>query len=148
MKYQATPSSIFIFISSSSTGELCSQPIRGNVRRTGRMFLEHVERILTLYYIHLTLKKDTYHLHKHFCVKMCIMCASHLNVGQVSHALFLTSRTTINRAYNHAVCAGMTWSKLCRLIITRCHMHPNLAVRTGTTCTVTLMLQRSQAPNP
>ena len=40
----ATPSSIFIFISSSSTGELCSQPIRGNVRRIGRMFPEHVER--------------------------------------------------------------------------------------------------------
>ena len=60
---------------------------------------------LTLYYIHLTLNKETYHTHKHFCVKMC---ASHLNVGQVSHALFLISRTTINRAYNHAVCAGMT----------------------------------------
>ena len=44
VKNQAIPSSIFIFISSSSTGELCSQPIRGNVRRIGRMFLEHVER--------------------------------------------------------------------------------------------------------
>ena len=44
VKYLATPSSIFIFISSSSTGELCSQPVRGNVRRTGRMFPEHVER--------------------------------------------------------------------------------------------------------
>ena len=43
MKNLATPSSIFIFISSSSTGELCSQPIRGNVRRIGRMFPEHVE---------------------------------------------------------------------------------------------------------
>jgi len=44
MKNLATPSSIFIFISSSSTGELCSQPIRGNIRRTGQMFPEHVER--------------------------------------------------------------------------------------------------------
>ena len=43
-KNLATPSSIFIFISSSSTGELCSQPIRGKVRRIGRMFPEHVER--------------------------------------------------------------------------------------------------------
>ena len=42
MKNLATPSSIFI--SSSSTGELCSQPIRDNVRRIGRMFPEHVER--------------------------------------------------------------------------------------------------------
>ena len=40
----ATPSSIFIFISTSSTGELRSQRIRGSVRRTGRMFPEHVER--------------------------------------------------------------------------------------------------------
>ena len=44
VKNLATPSSIFIFISSSSMGELCSQPIRGNVRRIGRMFPEHVER--------------------------------------------------------------------------------------------------------
>ena len=44
MKNLATPASIFIFISSSSTGELCSQPIRGNVRRIKRMFPEHVER--------------------------------------------------------------------------------------------------------
>ena len=43
VKHLATPSSIFIFISSSSTGELCSQPIRGNVYQIGRMFLEHVE---------------------------------------------------------------------------------------------------------
>ena len=42
VKNLATPSSIFIF--SSSTGELCSQPIRGNDRRMGRMFPEHVER--------------------------------------------------------------------------------------------------------
>ena len=41
VKYLATPSSILILI---STGELCSQSVRGNVRRTGRMFLEHVER--------------------------------------------------------------------------------------------------------
>ena len=42
MKNLATQSSIFI--SSSSTGKLCSQPIRGNVRRTERMFPEHVGR--------------------------------------------------------------------------------------------------------
>ena len=42
VKNLVTPSSIFI--SSSSTGELCSQPIRGNVHRTGRMFPEHAER--------------------------------------------------------------------------------------------------------
>ena len=34
----------FYFYFSSSTGELCSQPIRGNDRRIGRMFPEHVER--------------------------------------------------------------------------------------------------------
>ena len=34
----------FYFIFSSSTGELCSQPIRGNDRQIGRMFPEHVER--------------------------------------------------------------------------------------------------------
>ena len=44
VKNLATSSSTFIFISSSSTGELCSRPIRGNVRRTGRMFPEYVER--------------------------------------------------------------------------------------------------------
>ena len=44
MKNPATPSSIFIFITFSSTGELCSQPIRGNARWIGRMFREHVER--------------------------------------------------------------------------------------------------------
>ena len=44
VKNLATPSSTFIFVSSSSTGELCSQPIRGNVRRIGQMFPEHVER--------------------------------------------------------------------------------------------------------
>ena len=44
VKNLATLSSIFIFIFSSSTGKLCSQPIRGNVRRIGRMFPEHVER--------------------------------------------------------------------------------------------------------
>ena len=41
VKNLETPSSIFIFISSSSKRELYSQPIRGNVRRTGRA---HVER--------------------------------------------------------------------------------------------------------
>ena len=44
VKNLATPSSIFIFIFSSSTGELCSQPIRGNDHRIGGMFPEHVER--------------------------------------------------------------------------------------------------------
>ena len=44
VKDPAKPSSIFIFISSSSTGQLCSQPTRGNVRQTGRMFPEHAER--------------------------------------------------------------------------------------------------------
>ena len=42
VKNLATPSSILI--SSSSTGEFCSQPVRGSVRQTGRMFPEHVER--------------------------------------------------------------------------------------------------------
>ena len=42
VKNLATPSSFFI--SSSSTGEPCSQPIRGNVRQIGRMFPEHVEQ--------------------------------------------------------------------------------------------------------
>ena len=44
MKNLATPSSIFIFVLSSSTGGLCSQPVRGNDRRIGRTFPEHVER--------------------------------------------------------------------------------------------------------
>ena len=44
VKNLATPSSIFIFVFSSSTGELCSQPVRGNDRRIGRMFPEHVEQ--------------------------------------------------------------------------------------------------------
>ena len=43
-KNLATPSSICIFISSSSTGELRSQPIRGTDHRIVRMFPEHVER--------------------------------------------------------------------------------------------------------
>ena len=44
VKNLATPSSIFIFVFSSFTGELCSQPIRGNDRPIGRMFPEHVDR--------------------------------------------------------------------------------------------------------
>ena len=44
VKNLATPSSIFILVFSSSTGELCSQPVRGNDRPVGRMFPEHVER--------------------------------------------------------------------------------------------------------
>ena len=50
VKNLATPSSIFIFVFSSFTGEPIrgnqrqSQPIRGNDRPTGRMFPEHVER--------------------------------------------------------------------------------------------------------
>ena len=44
VKNLATPSSIFIFVFSPFTGDLCSQPIRGNDRPIGRMFPEHVER--------------------------------------------------------------------------------------------------------
>ena len=44
VKNLATLSSIFIF--SSSTGELCSQPIRGNDCPIGRMFPEHERRFL------------------------------------------------------------------------------------------------------
>ena len=44
VKNQATPSSILFYFYFSSAGELCSQPIRGNVRRIGRMFPEHAER--------------------------------------------------------------------------------------------------------
>ena len=44
VKNLATPSSIFIIVFSSFTGELCSRPIRGNDRPIGRMFPEHVER--------------------------------------------------------------------------------------------------------
>ena len=44
VKNLAIPSPISIFISSSSTEKLCSQPIRGNVRQIGRMFPEHVEQ--------------------------------------------------------------------------------------------------------
>ena len=44
VKNLATPSSIFILVFSSFTGEPCSQPIRGNDCPIGRMFPEHVER--------------------------------------------------------------------------------------------------------
>ena len=44
VKNLAKLSSILIFNFSSSTGELCSQPIRGNVHLIGRMFPEHAER--------------------------------------------------------------------------------------------------------
>ena len=44
VKNPEASSSIFIFISSSSTGELCSQPIRGSDRPVGRMFPEHDDR--------------------------------------------------------------------------------------------------------
>ena len=44
MKNLATPSSILILIFSSPTGELCSQPIRGNDHPIGQMFPEHAER--------------------------------------------------------------------------------------------------------
>ena len=43
VKNLATPSSILIFNFSSSAGELCSQPIRGNDRPIGQMFQEHAE---------------------------------------------------------------------------------------------------------
>ena len=42
VKNLVTPSSIFNF--SSSTGELCSQPIRGNDHPIQQMFPEHAER--------------------------------------------------------------------------------------------------------
>ena len=44
VKNLATLSSIFILVFSPFTGELCSQPIRGNDCLIGRMFPEHVER--------------------------------------------------------------------------------------------------------
>ena len=44
VKNLATPSSIFIFVFSSFTGELCSQPLRSNDRPIGQMFPEHVEQ--------------------------------------------------------------------------------------------------------
>ena len=44
VKNLATSSSIFIFVFSPFTGELFSQPIRGNDRPIGQMFPEHVER--------------------------------------------------------------------------------------------------------
>ena len=44
VKNLATPPSIFIFVFSSSTGELCSQPIRSNDRPIGRMLPDHVQR--------------------------------------------------------------------------------------------------------
>ena len=44
VKNPAALPSIFIFVFYSFTGELCSQPIRGNDRPIGRMFPEHVER--------------------------------------------------------------------------------------------------------
>ena len=44
VKKLVTPSSIFIFVFSSFTGELCSQPIRGSDCPIGRMFTKHVER--------------------------------------------------------------------------------------------------------
>ena len=44
VKNLVTLSSVFIFIFSSSTGELCSQPIRDIVHRIGQMFPEHAER--------------------------------------------------------------------------------------------------------
>ena len=44
VKNLATPSSIFILVFSSSIGELCSQPIRGNDRPIGRMFPENAEQ--------------------------------------------------------------------------------------------------------
>ena len=44
VKNLVTPSSIFIFVFSSSTGEHCSLPIRGNDQWIGRMFPEHVEQ--------------------------------------------------------------------------------------------------------
>ena len=72
MKYLVTLSSICIFIASSSTGELFSQPIRGNVRQTGRMFPEHVEQsfmnpeysFVTVWWILWTIREAKVHLIK------------------------------------------------------------------------------------
>ena len=44
VKNLATPSSIFILVFPSSTGELHSQPIRGNDRPIGQMFPEYGEQ--------------------------------------------------------------------------------------------------------
>ena len=44
VKYLAIPSSIFFFLSSSSTGELSALSQSDKVRRIGRIFPEHVER--------------------------------------------------------------------------------------------------------
>ena len=44
VKNLATQSSIFIFVFSLFTGELCSQPIRANDRPIGRLFPEHAEQ--------------------------------------------------------------------------------------------------------
>ena len=44
MKYLATPSSIIFFLPHPQESSLLSANPRENVRRTGRMFPEHVER--------------------------------------------------------------------------------------------------------
>ena len=44
VKYLATPSSIFLYFFLIHRRALCSQPVRDKIRRTLRMFPEHVER--------------------------------------------------------------------------------------------------------
>ena len=44
VKYQHRHPFFFFFLPHSQESSLCSQPIRGKFRRTGRIFPEHVER--------------------------------------------------------------------------------------------------------
>ena len=44
VKYRHGHPFFFFFLPHPQESSLCSQPIRGNVRRTGRIFPEHVER--------------------------------------------------------------------------------------------------------
>ena len=44
MKYRHGHPFLFLFLPHPQESSLCSQPIRGNVRRTGRIFPEHVEQ--------------------------------------------------------------------------------------------------------
>ena len=44
VKYRHHHPFFFFFLPHSQESSLCSQPIRGKVRRTGRIFSEHVER--------------------------------------------------------------------------------------------------------
>ena len=44
VKYRHGHQVLFLFLPHPQESYLCSQPVRGNVRRTGRIFPEHVER--------------------------------------------------------------------------------------------------------